>query len=245
MKKNINLEAKKAAAANVLAKGVQILKNILGINGLGARITRAFRGNNPKEIQASILKALDDDIEALKEAGDTETLKTRMAQRTGLAKVFTLGEFTVVNAFGIAKEGIKAIDSDLERIFEKSNNAIIGFLRLGYEGIKTGGKVAANIILWLFKKAIRLAAWLLSLIANVIKKTVNKVRAKKLGDSLVGNFEDDVDDDIDDFDFEDDTEAEGGYYIDDEGNVHVVNPDGSETIYSREEVEAAAGTIVF
>ena len=237
MKNNMN--ATKAAAVNVLTKGIQILKDVLGIGGLGARVTRAFRGNSLKEIQASILKALDDDIEALKEAGNTEKLNERLAQRKGLAKLFTLGEFTLASTLGIAQEGIRAINTDLERAFEQSDNAIIGFIRLGYEGIKTGGKVAGNIILWLIKKAVRFVTWLLALFVNAIKKAVNKIKAKKLGDSLVGDYEDD--DDFDDFDFDDDEDEPESYY-DDQGNLHVIYEDG-EVVFTPEQIAEGVGMV--
>lgn len=232
MNANINATANKAA--QVAKKGLNILVKLLGLKGLGIRISRAFRGNSSKEIYSSILAALDDEIDALRESGNQEVLQERLADREGLAKLFAVGEFAAASMFGIVRDGIKSIDSELERAFDESDNAIIGVMRLAYEGIKTGAKTVGAIIVWIAQQAVKLAARIIAFFVNAVKKIVAKVKAKKLGDSLVGDFEDN-----DDFDNDED---EPESYYDDQGNLHVIYEDG-EVIFTPEQIAEGVGMV--
>ena len=210
MKNNMNMNATTNKVAEVAKKGLNILVKLLGVKGLGARITRAFRGSSSKEIYTSILIAIDEEIEALREAGNQEVLQERLADRDGLAKLFAVGEFAAASMFGIVRDGLKSIDTELERAFDESDNAIIGTLRLAYEGVKTGAKTVGAIIVWIAQQAVKLAARIIAFFVNAVKKIVAKVKAKKLGDSLIGDFEDG--DDLDDFDIDDAVEfVENGF----------------------------------
>ena len=223
---NINAETVKVKAQEVLND----VMDIMGFSLLRNQLEKVVEGNSVKEI-ASNIQAL---------AEKRRTLYAHVADDGGYAEAIQLvraegiipGTFAVGAAtVGAAKRGASTAIGLADALFEhrEGEKKVIGLIRSFYfsvrdvaETVLRKGIDVAKILLKAVWEAVKhIVAFLLKLGKNI----VNKVRSSRLGDSLVGGFDDDEEDFNDFYDIDDvDSEAlEEGVSLVNDGFTTFVN----------------------
>ena len=200
---------------NAATKAQNILTNIL--DGMGFVLIRnqleqVLEGTNTKDIEARI-EALAERRRTVyahvkDEGGFAEAI--RLMREEGVIQGAVASGFAAV---GMAESGAKACVGYLDALFAHAEGecAFMHFVRNFYFGVRNiaktviekGIEIAQVFLRGIWALIRKFIAWLM----NFFKKLINKARTHKLGDSLVGGFDDIEDDDLDDFDIDDDDDA--------------------------------------
>lgn len=204
---------------NAATKAQTILTNIL--DGMGFvlirnQIEEVLEGTNTKDIEVRI-QALADRRRTVyahvkDEGGFAEAI--RLMREEGVIQGAVASGFA---AAGAVESGAKACVGYLDALFAhaEGEGAFMHFIRSFYFGVRNvaktiiekGLEIAKVLLRGIWALIRKFIAWLM----NFFKKLINKAKAHKLGDSLVGCFDDIEDDDFDDMDDLDDIDDIDAY----------------------------------
>lgn len=199
------------AAANKAKEVLNDVMDIMGFSLLRNQLEEVVAGDSAKEIAANIQRLAERRriiyAHVANEGGYAEAIQLIRAEGI-IPGAAAVGAATAGAAVRGAKYAISLTDALFEH--KEDEGKVVGLIRSFYFGVRNVAKTiiekGIEVAKMLLKALWEIVKKIVSFLINSIKKLINKAKAHKLGDSLVGGFDDIEDDDFDDIDDLDDVD---------------------------------------